>query len=562
MKKIIGITGCIGAGKSEVVTRLVKYPNILTIDTDSLAKDIAVRSQHRDAIKNILGFVPDFSTKEGRSAIAAKLFSDKDCLIAYQSYIHPLVFQEIMENYSKLADNTIYIVESAIMFETGSEKRYDKVIVVAAEESVRKNRLEHGPRAMKSEDIQKRIDEQIPQSEKIDLADYVITNDGTAEDLDVNVSKLYVQLCDQLKKALFVLSGDPPTLGHEWIIKEAQKKYGNVAVAVTVNPGKNPMFTADERVAMLRELFPIGVQIDAFSGIYSVDYAESIGASIMVRGRRNQIDEIMENTMASFNSEINPSVETVVFDAPSHLTEVSSSAIKLLLGNRGWEHEVSKYVSPSVLIRIIAKQHDLFKKLQKRGAVGNELEFWKTVVSPYLESDRFYHNIKHIGTMIWDFKSVVHLADNPDTIECAIWLHDLYNDTKIPDSENVTSSGIAARQLLHKLGLPEDFVIAVQDLIGVTTHSGYIATRDQEIMVDLDLVILAAFPRVFDLYESNIRKEYAWVPEDLFCQGRIGVLKKIMSKDSVFHTNFFRERYASRATENLERSLEKLNKEL
>lgn len=561
MKKIVGITGNIGAGKSAAAKILSKYPNVLHVDTDTLAKEIAARPEHASAIEAILGFAPDFVSKEGRARISAAIFGtgNEVTLKAYTEFIHPLVWKECERIYDASPEGTMVIVESAILFETHSEDRYDRIIVVACDDEIRADRLHNGPRALPVDVIRRTMGQQMPQAEKIAKAHYVLINDRMPDDLERHIQIIYPSLQDLLRKAMVVLSGDPPTLGHEWIIEQARKKYGSVHVAITANAGKTPMFAVGERVAMLKDIVPSDVEVSSFEGTYSVDYAESIGATVMVRGRRNHIDEIAEATMARFNQGINPSVETVVLDSPLHLTDVSSSAIKMLLGCRGWEAEVAKYVSAPVLIRIIAKQHDLFRRLQKRGAKGDELEFWKKVVTPYLESSRHYHDIKHIGTMLWDLKSVAHLCNDIDVIELAIWMHDAVYDTQSPDYQNVVRSGFYARKLASELELDLVFRVGVEELVVAAKHDASPKNKDQEIIADLDLTILGSLPRVFDLYEKGIREEYSWVPEDAFRTARAAILEKFLERP-IFMTDFFRDRFEEKARTNLIRSVQQLRK--
>jgi predicted metal-dependent HD superfamily phosphohydrolase len=92
----------------------------------------------------------------------------------------------------------------------------------------------------------------------------------------------------------------------------------------------------------------------------------------------------------------------------------------------------------------------------------------------------------------------------------------------------------------------------------VTKHKVVSLSRDAEVLVDVDLGILAAEPKRFDEYELQIRAEYAWVPEPLFRQERRKVLQEFVGRSSLYSTALFRERYEAQARENLSRSLARL----
>lgn len=573
MKLLVGLTGGIGAGKSSVARLLALQPQVVLVDTDSLAKEIAGRPEHQETIKQIVGCSIDFSSPSDRAQLAQKLFTNAELLKQYQSFIHPLVWNEVETRYVAAPDKTIFVVESAILNRT-----CDRLVVVTCADEVRIARLRDGVRAMSESDIRARIAQQVHIAEIAAHADYCIDNSGTEAELKEQVLSLYESLITSVMetkktkgvptKALFVGSFDPPTLGHQWLVEEALSRYDEVAVAVTVNVGKKPMFTLDERFEMLREILPAQVSVGSFNDIYSVDYAESIGATVLVRGIRNEVDRDYENVIARVNAQINPSVRTEFLQAPEHLADISSSIVKIMIGPRGWEQAVSRYVSPEVLVRLIAKHHDLFRKLQERGAHGNEMQFWKALVLPYVtEPNRNYHGIGHIGEMLAELKTVEHLCSDPVLVAYAIWLHDIVNDTMVRRNENEERSAEIAVQLAQSLGLPTEFCQKVHAMIMATKHNRLVVDADTQVLVDLDLAILGARQRVFREYEDNIRKEYAWMHEEPTLQGqaesvfnsrRLEFLRAFYLKKYLYHTEHFRTKYEAAARANLEASIKML----
>ncbi|MEI8223842.1 MAG: pantetheine-phosphate adenylyltransferase [bacterium] len=561
----VGLTGNIGCGKSAVSQLLAAYPHVSLVDTDTLAKQIAALPEHAETITQLVGFSVDFSKSEDRKRLAEALFSNRQLLDAYQQFIHPLVWKKVDEQFNAMQYGLL-VVESAILFEVQSECHYDTIIMVTCDESVQIDRLCNGNRAMQESDVRARMSLQIAQSIKKEKANFVIDNSGNEQQLEQHVLQLYNNLNQLIMKpektkALFVFSADPPTRGHEWLIKEALSRYDELAVAVTYNPAKKGDFTIEQRCDMVRAIVPAHVPVTTFSGIYSVDYAESIGAKYFIRGIRNAVDNEYEQMMAALNFEINPSVETIFIESPEELRDVSSSAVRLIVGPvglecKGWEALVAKKVSPAVLIQIIAKHHDLFKNLQGMGAHGNETEFWTKIVTPYLERQRVHHGIGHAGDMIANFKLVRHLCENPTLVEFTIWLHDFYNLTMAGRHQNEERSGQVARELALELGLPLSFAEKADEMILATKHEKPTRDRDTQILLDLDLMVLGANERLFQKYEEGIRKEYDWVYDEQFYPRRLNILQTFMHRSHIYFTDYFRSRYEKQAKENLNRSIE------
>jgi pantetheine-phosphate adenylyltransferase len=578
MKLLVGLTGGIGAGKSSVARILAQLAQVVLVDTDSLAKEIAGRPEHQETITSIIGCTIDINRSEDRARLAQLLFNNPKLLKQYEAFIHPLVWNEVRARYAAVPDQTIFVVESAVL-----NHACDRLVVVTCTDEVRITRLRDGVRAMNESDIRARIARQVKHATRLATADHIIDNSSTEAELKEKVLSLYEQLqqlitvknpvmetqkTTTITKALFVGSFDPPTLGHQWLITEALNRYDEVAIAVTVNSAKKSMFTLEERFNMLREIVPAQVSVGSFSDVYSVDYAESIDANVLVRGIRNDADREYENVIARINSQINPSVRTEFLEAPPGLADISSSMVKMMIGPRGWEYVASQYVAPEVLVRLIAKQYNLFRKLEAHGAHGNEIEFWKQLVLPYVtEPNRDYHNLAHISAMLAEFKTVESLCSDPVAVEYAIWMHDIVNDTMVGRHINEERSAERALRLADFLGLPQDFCEKVRMLILATKHDRTVGDGDAQLLIDMDLAILGANPRVFQEYEDNVRKEYAWMHEeplldgratDVFNSRRLDLLRAFYVRKHLYHTEHFRTKYEQVARRNLEASIQKL----
>jgi pantetheine-phosphate adenylyltransferase len=128
---------------------------------------------------------------------------------------------------------------------------------------------------------------------------------------------------------IFPGSFDPLTNGHVDIVLRSAHLFEHVVVAVLVNADKRPLFTADERVTIIREVFKEypNVEVDTFDGLL-VDYARRRRASAIIRGIRAVSDFEFEFQMALMNRHLEPTLETVFMMPAEQYTYLSSRLIK------------------------------------------------------------------------------------------------------------------------------------------------------------------------------------------------------------------------------------------
>ena len=154
--------------------------------------------------------------------------------------------------------------------------------------------------------------------------------------------------------AIYPGSFDPLTSGHVDIIERGSRIFDSIIVAILVNAEKVPLFTENERIAIIRDVFKDykNVQAETFNGLL-VDYAQEKKASVLVRGLRAVSDFEYEFQMALMNRHLAPGLETVFMMPDEKYTFVSSRLIKevFMLGG-----EVSNLVPPLVEQRLRAKQ--------------------------------------------------------------------------------------------------------------------------------------------------------------------------------------------------------------
>ena len=129
--------------------------------------------------------------------------------------------------------------------------------------------------------------------------------------------------------AVYPGSFDPITNGHLDIIARGLSVFDEVTIAILLNPEKQPLFTVDERVQIIREAYggESRIKVDTFSGLL-VDYAEKIGATVIVRGLRAISDFEYEFEMNQLNRKLAPEIESIYIIASPDYSFLSSTGVK------------------------------------------------------------------------------------------------------------------------------------------------------------------------------------------------------------------------------------------
>jgi pantetheine-phosphate adenylyltransferase len=154
---------------------------------------------------------------------------------------------------------------------------------------------------------------------------------------------------------------DPITLGHMDIIRRGSHLVDQLVIGVTTNPSKSPMFTVEERVAMVeREVASLGgnISVVTFDSLL-MDFAEREGASMIVRGLRAVADFEYEYQMAGMNQQLNDRIETVFLMADVSLQPIASRLVKeiaLFGGN------IDKFVPSAVAAEVIERVEHIGRK--------------------------------------------------------------------------------------------------------------------------------------------------------------------------------------------------------
>jgi pantetheine-phosphate adenylyltransferase len=142
------------------------------------------------------------------------------------------------------------------------------------------------------------------------------------------------------------------------MIEQGVALFDRLVVAVGINPDKRYTFALEDRLKMLRASLRTfrNLSVTSFSNAYLIDYAQEIGASHILRGIRSESDYEYERTMRNINGDLDPHICTVFLMPPRDIAEVSSSMIKGLIGPKGWQQVVPKYV-PKPVYHHITRTH-------------------------------------------------------------------------------------------------------------------------------------------------------------------------------------------------------------
>ena len=186
------------------------------------------------------------------------------------------------------------------------------------------------------------------------------------------------------------------------------------------------------------------------------------------------------------------------------------------------------------------------------GPVRDEL------VRAYAAPDRHYHNLAHIEAMLGLARAHGGALSDPEAVEAAIWFHDAVYDTRRHDNE-ARSAELATERLGGATA--SDRIGFIATMIRATAghrlpdFSTAGAARDCALFLDMDLAILGSAPDDFAAYEAAVRREYAWVPEALWIEGRRKVLDSFLARPTVYASPQFQASHEATARRNLTRSL-------
>jgi predicted metal-dependent HD superfamily phosphohydrolase len=183
------------------------------------------------------------------------------------------------------------------------------------------------------------------------------------------------------------------------------------------------------------------------------------------------------------------------------------------------------------------------------------------LVRAYAAPERHYHNLAHIEAMLSLMRSCENTLSDLQSVEAAIWFHDAAYDTRRHDSEE-KSAELAASRLLGLLN-PDRIALIARMIRATAGHQvpdglDEAQQRDCALFLDMDLSILGSTRDVFASYENAVRREYGWLPDALWRDGRRKVLQSFLDRPAIYASPQFHASHEAVARANLTRSLESL----
>lgn len=188
-----------------------------------------------------------------------------------------------------------------------------------------------------------------------------------------------------------------------------------------------------------------------------------------------------------------------------------------------------------------------------RFGLEENLDFFDILLEHYSEKRRAYHNKTHIADCLEKFDEVESHLSYPHEVELAIWFHDvIYNPYK---GDNELQSAIRCESFMNDNGVQEEIIKRVYDLIMATKHPCVPQNKDEEYLIDIDISILGASTEEYTAYARKIRKEYSFVPWFYYKKKRKEVLQAFLDQNTLYHTEYFKDKFEEQAIENLKNEI-------
>jgi dephospho-CoA kinase len=190
LTRFVGLTGGIGAGKSEALAAFARL-GAATLSTDQVTHELLSDPEVREALTERWGTEVAEDGEVDRRRVAEIVFADPGELAWLESQLHPRVGAHVLDWRGRLEPGIeVAVVEVPLLFEAAMEDAFDATVVVVAEDRVRDERL----RGRGQAGLAGREDRQLDQAEKAARADHVLRNDGTLEELERAVAKVLEEI--------------------------------------------------------------------------------------------------------------------------------------------------------------------------------------------------------------------------------------------------------------------------------------------------------------------------------------------------------------------------------
>lgn len=183
-------------------------------------------------------------------------------------------------------------------------------------------------------------------------------------------------------------------------------------------------------------------------------------------------------------------------------------------------------------------------------------QHWRDISEKYSDKKRHYHNLDHLSKMLVQLQPCRELVVEWNSVLFALFYHDyIYNSSS---KDNEEESAIEAERKLTALGVPDEKISLVTQLILATKSHTTSTNNDVNLFTDADLSILGSSDAEYESYKTNVRKEYSIYPDLLYKPGRRKVLQHFLDMPYIFKTEFFRGRLEAAARKNIINELKTL----
>jgi predicted metal-dependent HD superfamily phosphohydrolase len=188
-------------------------------------------------------------------------------------------------------------------------------------------------------------------------------------------------------------------------------------------------------------------------------------------------------------------------------------------------------------------------------------ECWAQIERRYSERHRRYHTLAHLEACFKLYDEIKWGGHRDPAIEFALWFHDIVYEPQQINNE-AQSALLFTRVVATTLRDVDDIIASALRMIVISDHKTPPSTDAEKLFCDIDLSILGEAEPIFDIYEEDIRREYDFVPDDIYklARGRImeGFLERAKA-GKLFHTPAIKEKYHHQSIANLKRSIRKLD---